>query len=204
MKFEIPLSTLRAARFCTAKADVRYYLMGVHVDLARGKVEATTGHIALILAGPRDAAGGQCIIPNAAIDALFKAVGKRASGAVTVTVDTGKVTLEHGHATASAAAIDGTFPDCTRVVPERVSGEAAQYNPEYMVTLSEAICAYRNKPGKLDAGHHLNVRLEHNGASPAVMHDGDVGVIGLVMPLRSDALPAGVLEDRLAWARART
>lgn len=204
MKFELPLSTLRAARLCTATKDVRYYLCGIHVDLARGKVEATTGYLALILAGPRDAAGGQCIIPNVAIDALFKAIGKRASGTVTVTVDTGKVTLEYGHATASAAAIDGTFPDCARVVPERVSGEPAQYNADYLVTLSEAICAYRDKPGKLDGGHRLNVRLEHNGASPAVMHDGGDGVIGLVMPLRSDAPPAGVLEDRLAWARARS
>ena len=53
MKFELPISTLRAARLCTATKDVRYYLMGVHVDLARGKVEATTGHLALILAGDR-------------------------------------------------------------------------------------------------------------------------------------------------------
>ena len=73
-----------------------------------------------------------------------------------------------------ATAVDGKFPNYSRVIPDSFSGELAQYNPDYMGQAYDAVKAY----------------LEVN-CYPAFKHSGSgVGgmvadnFIALVMPWR--------------------
>ena len=95
----VSLATLRAARTHAAESDVRYYLNGVFLDTARGKVVATDGHRMLVVSAPgvnhayiregmppHTRAG--VIIPNEAIDAALKLYsGQYARGKALADVD---------------------------------------------------------------------------------------------------------------------
>ena len=183
MKITVDHSVIKSLLICAAKVDVRYYLKGVCVDArADGTVVlvATDGH--RLLAYPvaveniEALAPGEYIIPRELLEAVKPAKAGRT--VLPIHIDTvtapdtpdperAGVTIKGrtsititGATTAVGAPIDGTFPDWRRVIPASTSGEAAQYQPEYISGFGD-IC-------KLLGGQH-GPFINHNGASAALV-----------------------------------
>lgn len=192
--FEVSINAIRAARSHAADKDVRYYLLGVHFDLEAGRIVATDGHRAFICAGPVVPGAGTFIMPNALVDSVLKAVGKRPLyDTVEVSYANGTVQVKTVNGTFSAPAVDGTFPDWRRIVPQSVSGETAQFNPEYLTDAREALATYQGFKTDKTA-----IKVSHNGASPSICTSNCDDAIVIVMPLRYRG--AADATGRAAWA----
>lgn len=199
MKITIDHSVIKALLICAAKQDVRYYLKGVCVDArANGDVVLVTtdGHRLLAYPVAVDAiealAPGQYIIPREALEAVKPCKAGRHVLPITIEIVTapdqpdperagvtikGKTSITVTGATSAVTApIDGTYPDWRRVLPKTVSGELAQYNPEYVSGFGD-IC-------KLLGGKY-GPYINHNGSSAAPVTN--LGpALGVIMPLRLD------------------
>lgn len=190
MKFEIRTSTLRAAVEFAAVKDIRYYLVGVYVT--KGRVVATDGHVMGVFEAP--GAIGDFILPLALVQQVIKAAKK--AGLVEVEVLEGRASMTVGGATFGGALVDGTFPDWRRVIPATVpnEGATAQFDLALLERAYAGVAAfYGVKPNML--------RLEHNGPAPGVVwNPDDIGAVGVIMPMRSDA-NAEELNARLRWAK---
>jgi hypothetical protein len=191
----VSLATLRAARTHTAEKDVRYYLQGVYLDTAAGKVVATDGH-RLFAANARGVKSNYpaVIIPNETIDAALKQfTGEYARGKslgavdVTVTVDESHLAIGTPTGSVTGKALDGRFPEWRRVVPKAEDvGEhvPAVLNTQYLADACEALSIARNLSKKA-AGQHA-IRIHMRGEFPTVVTDNTIGVLALVMPMRND------------------
>jgi DNA polymerase-3 subunit beta len=187
MQFSIPVDTIKALLLAAAKSDIRYYLNGVCLDVAHdgsAVAIATNGHIMLALPAERAEGdgelraivAGQYIIPRDVLEGL-KAPWK--GGAAIVTIDTAAqtVTVTVAGKAASAALVDGKFPDWRRVVPRTVSGVVSQFNTEYVATFGKIhkLLGGEYSPGILHNGG------EHESAA-RVLLPGDA--VGVLMPMR--------------------
>jgi DNA polymerase-3 subunit beta len=191
----VSLATLRAARTHAAEKDVRYYLQGVYLDTAAGKVVATDGH-RLFAANARGVKSNYpaVIIPNETIDAALKQfTGEYARGKslgavdVTVTVDESHLAIGTPTGSVTGKALDGRFPEWRRVVPTPDAvGEhvPAVLNTQYLADACEALSIARNVSKKA-AGQHA-IRIHMRGEFPTVVTDNTIGVLALVMPMRND------------------
>lgn len=191
----VSLATLRAARTHTAEKDVRYYLQGVYLDTAAGKVVATDGH-RLFAANARGVKSNYpaVIVPNETIDAALKQfTGEYARGKslgavdVTVTVDESHLAIGTPTGSVTGKALDGRFPEWRRVVPTPDAvGEhvPAVLNTQYLADACEALSIARNLSKKA-AGTHA-IRIHMRGEFPTIVTDNTIGVLALVMPMRND------------------
>ena len=191
----VSLATLRAARTHTAEKDVRYYLQGVYLDTAAGKVVATDGH-RLFVANARGVKSNYpaVIIPNETIDAALKQfTGEYARGKslgavdVTVTVDESHLAIGTPTGSVTGKALDGRFPEWRRVVPKAEDvGEhvPAVLNTQYLADACEALSIARNLSKKAAAEHAIRIHMR--GEFPTVITDNTIGVLALVMPMRND------------------
>lgn len=175
---------LRAAVHTCAVGDIRFYLNGVLIEAYPQSVfvVSTDGHRMSIFksetANPSvPAEGVKFIIPLALVKSVksFKTLSD-----ITVIFDpeTLAVTIQDVDGAQSAKAIDGLFPDWRRVVPATVSGEAAQFNPDYVSDLAKIAKSLGAKPQL--------VHIFHGGlASSAVTIGGRPEFLGVLMPLRT-------------------
>jgi len=181
MEIIITKEDLQASRRFAAKADVRYYLNGVCFMLLHGApvAVATDGHALAVLqlaesADLSDAPDG-VIVPADTLDLVLKAARKGEALTITETL-AGAVQYRP---------VDGKFPDITRVLPQEISGETAQFDPDLLARFKKA--------AKLLSGGYVTVA--HNGQSAAAISVGHDRFAGVIIPMRIDA-PAGVP----AWA----
>jgi DNA polymerase III sliding clamp (beta) subunit (PCNA family) len=192
----VSLATLRAARTHAAEKDVRYYLQGVYLDTAAGKVVATDGH-RLFAANARGVKSNYpaVIVPNETIDAALKqftgeyARGK-SLGAVEVAITIGErdlVTITTPSGEVKGRTLDGRFPEWRRVVPkaEDVGDQVpAVLNTQYLTDACEALSIARNLSKKAASQHAIRIHMR--GEFPTVVTDNTIGVLALVMPMRND------------------
>jgi len=76
--------------------------------------------------------------------------------------------------------VDGTFPNYRRVVPQDLTGEAAQYDPIYLADFAKA-------RKELGGDRTTSPIVRYNGGSPAVVDFAwgtDFQAIGVLMPIR--------------------
>lgn len=191
----VSLATLRAARTHAAEKDVRYYLQGVYLDTAAGKVVATDGH-RLFAANARGVKSNYpaVIIPNETIDAALKQfTGEYARGKslgavdVTVTIDDNHIAIGTPTGSVTGKALDGRFPDWRRVVPKAEDvGEQvpAVLNTQYLTDACEALSIARNLSKKAASQHAIRIHMR--GEFPTIVTDNTIGVLALVMPMRND------------------
>jgi DNA polymerase III subunit beta len=189
--FTVSVSALKAARTHAAVKDVRYYLLGVLFDTTAGRIVATDGHRAFICAGPRVDDGPRFIVPSALLDAALKACkGRNAPDTLTVNfapastpecARAGTLELVAGAARFAGNEVDGVFPDYQRITPRKVTGETAQYNPQYLADAVDALRIHADSP-------KLTPRIEYNGQSPCIVHaNGACAAFVLVMPWRVES-----------------
>lgn len=191
----VSLATLRAARTHAATNDVRYYLQGVYLDTAAGKVVATDGH-RLFVANARGVKSNYpaVIIPNETIDAALKQfTGEYARGKslgavdVTVTVDESHLAIGTPTGSVTGKALDGRFPEWRRVVPkpDAIGAQVpAVLNPRYLTDACEAITIARNLSKKAAEQHAMRIHMR--GTDSTIVADSGADVLVVVMPLRND------------------
>lgn len=189
---------LRAALLHAAKHDVRYYLCGVCVDLARGCLVAADGHRMFIGRIPdacyQPAARGDAtqgfIIPRDSLELALKAhkaAGKRGGTDPELTVMLGAdgARLSLG-ASVTCVAVDGRFPDWTRLAPTKFSGELAGLNPDYVADARDALQLVGNIGSKFTIP---SVAYNGDGAAIVTM-PGVADAFVIVMPGRHAMAPA--------------
>ena len=194
MQFTIKQSQLKAMLNLAAKQDIRFYLCGVFVEFNQTttRLVATCGHKLGVLNHPSEdnQGAGSLIIPRDVIENLPKA-GKFDPELTISSED------KEGFWKISAAGtqtifgqIDGRFPDYRRVCDFKTSGEAANFNYEYMVQFLKVQHA-------LSGSKTCTVNLYQNGTSGALVTLAGVdNFAGVIMPIRSDATnQAGAMMD---------
>ncbi len=182
---QIPTNHLKAALLFAAKKDVRYYLNGVLIewDSENVTIVATDGHRLFAATHPVDepAEPGSVIVSYDDVKCALS--GYKAETIEFTPNDSVGVRLQHGLQTAtlgnaSFQPIDGTYPDWRLVVPAKISGETAQFDPRYVGDLAKASKAL----GVKDAQAHVY----HNGMSAAlVTFGGREDCYAILMPMRN-------------------
>ena len=169
---------LKAAVLFTSKEETRFYLKGVSIQatIATVKVAATDGHRLFVarICQEENTEAFSIIIPTDTIATATK--GAKYPLALSKLSDT-----QWRLGDTIFTPIDGTFPAYERIVPTSVSGETAQYNPEYIAALGKA--------NKLLGGSNT-ATIGYNGKDPAlVTGDGYKAhnSIAVIMPMRSAA-----------------
>jgi len=79
-----------------------------------------------------------------------------------------------------------TAPDLLRIVPEKVSGELAQFDPNYVGDVAKVQKLLKAK----------RAAIAHNGDGPALLDFGRPNAFGLLMPLKCE-----LNDSAPAWAR---
>jgi len=188
MQITIQQNELKAVSYAMAVKDIRYYLCGVLLESngAETRLVATDGHRLHAMVsfdkGSPVLEPIQIILPDAFVKTLLKAkFGKYAAGKgqFVLNIDGDKIAcgLPDGTETICKA-IDGKFPDYSRVIPHKVSGEYRPCNPLYIIDAQEAYRAYINnaKAGVPD--------LAYNGDSSAILAADRF--VAVVMPMRCE------------------
>lgn len=181
-KFSIDITraNLRAALIFAAKGDIRYYLNSVclHVgECGDARLIGCDGHrLGLVhLCDASGAAPGEYIIPREAVENIKKAV--RGFDGLTLAIDGEAFTISDNYGGAIIAGgklVDGKYPDWQRVMPQTFSGEAGNYNPQYLFDVSKAVKELGGKNGFYD--------FTQNGNSSALAVYENLTVI--IMPMR--------------------
>ena len=182
MKTQIETKSLLAALNCSAIKDVRFYLQGVYVNFktaTRFTCASTNGHMLYVSIGQiddvsnDDLSGLSLIIPNDAI----KKLDKKKNYVVFEVLGDNRYILDDQIFTA----IDGKFPQISRVIPETLNdSEAAvsNYNPDYLVRAQKALNAYyQNKAS-------TTYPMFQRGNESGIMHNGSNDCQVVIMPIR--------------------
>ena len=169
---------LKAAVLFTSKEETRFYLKGVAIQatLAAVKVASTDGHRLFVarVCQEENTETFSIIIPSDAVATATKGV-KYCHLALSKLSET-----QWRLGDTIFTPIDGTFPEYSRSVPTGVSGETAQYNPEYVAALGKA--------NKLLGGSAENVTIGHNGDKPALVTGSGYkahNALAVLIPIRS-------------------
>lgn len=121
-EFDIPSAEFKRlfdkTKFAMSTEETRYYLQGVYLHNAGGKMKAvaTDGH-RLALAdydGHSDAFAG-VIVPTKTVMLIS---GLSDIGDVSLSISETKIRFQHGSTTVVSKVIEGVFPDYTRVIPQ--------------------------------------------------------------------------------------
>lgn len=181
MKLIIHTNTLRALLCFAGKQERRFYLNGVHLEVTAGSAiaVATQGVIlgAAKLPMPPDG-HASIIVPREAIELALKGLPRR--------VDVLEFEFADGErdsrclrdvtvGNVKCKELDGKFPEWRRVMPREVSGELAQYDPDFLATIKKA--------SGLARGRHsvINKPIGHNGTSAGVVEVAE-NFIGIIQP----------------------
>lgn len=195
MKFILPTQAVLNAMKCTATADVRYYLDGIHVT--KDSVEATNGHF-LYQAKLKDCKIPEAIeelgydfeMPDSMIIRMKQKIAKpvKRSGCqfILFEVNGGEVIAtplsQHGQKMACylGEIVDGKFPDCDRVIPsgEKEDFECVGFNSAYLKKIDE-----------ISDGKYGSVKLKLFGENKAAIfeimsHSEHYEAIFVLMPIR--------------------
>lgn len=179
----IPVDLLAAADVLAAKKGFRYYLNGVHFDVAANTLVSTDGTVAFI-------ALPECVLrvsgddvrsftmPNEFVAMALAGAKQKRAKEIDLIVDGDALRTD----TAVGQVIDGQFPDWRRFYPQSCSGVAAQFDKDLLARITKANKLLGAKaPGLYD--------LMQNGQDGAValLRAGRAHVV--VMPLRLPEQP---------------
>ena len=220
MILTIQHSTLKALLTVAATKDVRYYLLGICVDV-RAATDARPADVtlvatdgAILLAHPvplSDVEGaiepGQYIIPRDALEAVTPMKAGRTALPIKLTIRTPAPTTDAegravvappeveitGATTLCTAPMDGRYPDWRRVIPRTASGIPAPFDGRLIARIAKAYDYMNDKP------KHFQLTIHHNGSGPALITGWEGGGLGVIMPMRDpDTFP----KTLPAWSLA--
>ena len=182
-QFTVSINALKGLDLLAGKQDIRYYLNGVNIEFSESctRLVATNGHILGIenlTQNLVNTGAGSLIIPSDIIKAL-KPVSKNADIVQIKQTDAGHWEIDNYGVKITFTALEGKFPDYARVVSgAKTSGQASQYNPDYLATFLKA--------AKLLTGAKTpQIEIMQNGQSSALINIvGLASFIGVIMPTK--------------------
>lgn len=182
MQFVLRKKELKAMLVLAATKDVRYYLNGVHVvqDVRGTILEATDGHVlGMLRVGENPKNPAKVIWPREALKPLVAGTKKQMDDLIEFSVDGDNVTAACGGMVTTFKAVDGVFPDTSRVTPRNDALEAtpdapAQINPDLLVRFVDVSAA-------LNGGY---VWVRHRGDGTCLVSIGVPEFVGVVMAMR--------------------
>jgi DNA polymerase-3 subunit beta len=185
IKLTVPAKYIAVLKLFAAEKDMRSYLNGICLEIGRteSRLVAIKGH----MLGCFRVASDQPDIDNPltsiciASDLLkhIKPAGdvEFVIGApVSDTDGRREVRITYAGLSIVGHTTDSKYPDWRRVIPDKVSGEAAQFNPEYIGRLAKAWACLHGKRSPM-------VAIAHNGDSAALIGMDDSNFCGLIMPI---------------------
>jgi DNA polymerase-3 subunit beta len=183
MKFQIDFDILKSLNVLSAKKDVRYYMMGVFIEITpKGAYfVATDGHKMGIwheseITSPETISH---VIPSTLIDQVSKVITK-ATNSIDIELQP-LIEINYINNVFKAPAIDGKYPDFRRVIPETINNELAQFDPEFLSQFYK--CA-----SILNGVKKPDVAIGHNGTGSGSIVDIQNGkFLGIIMPYKSKA-----------------
>jgi DNA polymerase-3 subunit beta len=190
--------TIRTAIFAAVSQfrgidDIRYYLNGVYLETgAHGaRLVGCDGHQLAVAKLEGEYPASSIILPGS----LVATIKSKAKGAQQVTLEFNEghqqfkkkgnaegvfvprdITLMSGEITTTAKELDGKFPDYRRVVPSKVDGKTAQFDPRLTNRLDKACTIL---------GYKSFVGIAYNGNSSGLSVI-DEGFVVVTMPFKSD------------------
>ena len=207
MQININAEILKALLITAPKSDFRFYLNSVLLEIRaeHATLIACDGHMLLAVPLPADAIEGErmagdYIIPRTLLESVKPAkVGRTVLPLVLeITASTGAqgqtiyaLTLK-GATHGMGAPVDGRFPDWRRVIPEKASGESAQFDARLVARFGDI---YDALGGSKKACMPI---IHYNGVGAALVSNLGHDALGVVMPLR-ERTPAH--PGLPAWAK---
>lgn len=189
---EVTIGQIKAALLFAAKEDVRGYLKGVCIDHTPNGtlLIATDGNRAIVVCLDTEPFAGEptrYVVGRDILETVAKLNSKAGSVAFVWEQDTNPDPTREGVTVVSVprvtvAAIPtvdlqvtlGKFPDYTRIIPEKASGQKAQYNAYFL-----ADCAKARKA--LGIRNEGCIEIAHNGKGPGMVRLTD-DALAIVMP----------------------
>lgn len=195
-------SMIERTAFAMAQQDVRYYLNGMYVELASGRLRfvATDGHRLALCTGPDQVAAADTavIVPRKGILELARLLD--GDGSVSLVMGSNHVRAVTEQFTFTSKLVDGKFPDYERVLPKSpdksVSGNRLELKQAFTRTAILSNEKYRGvrlslTPGALEITAN-NPEQEQAEESLAVDYSGDALEVGFNVSYLLDVL--GVLS----------
>jgi DNA polymerase III sliding clamp (beta) subunit (PCNA family) len=186
MENTVNIKILRALLPLSGDQDIRRALNAVYVEFRDNCTiyVATNGHMLGIYTDKSrpNANTHNIIIPSETVKALKVAKANKPSAYLgTLRVDpeanTARIINPASGQDFGFTPVEGPFPDYQRIAPKEPSGEAAQYNVEYLYAFAQVNKAL----GSRYPGHII---LRHNGNSGALIELIDANFTGVIMPFR--------------------
>ena len=201
MQLLIRKSDLQAAFACSATKDIRYYLTGVYIEFAPNEdggiliFAGTNGGVLFCGTAPAVFSEGEQPAPfwmTIPADAVKAAIKSKTQCVYLTSLPDGRYTL----ADTVFAPVDAKYPDFRRVLPDKVSGELAQYDPALLLQANTALNHYYQTKNK-------TYRLNHGGNSAGVMSANGKDACVVVMPIVIESeLYAGMNIPAMPEAKA--
>lgn len=198
IKFNISADLFRAASHTVSNEETRYYLGGVHIEphpQGGALLVSTDGHRMTVLWDASGSISGGTIIIRPSKELMTAAKNKRGENrrivmaeadTVSVELDGAKIASFHG------LAIDGTFPDWSKVVPTGpFVPTKAGFNARYLGSFDKVRAEL---PENDRNGNGITILGSSEWDPHLVRFDGLDYAFGLIMPLR---FGRGHVADRL-------
>jgi len=181
MKISIPSNILVAVSSFVNIKDDRKCLRGVYIVVKEHgylDIVATNGCILGKFSCPYDVSNFKAIIPLDVISFI-----KKHKGNVELELDGDVVNVTTGTSSAKFTCIDGVYPDYTRVLPETVTGQLANYDVDWLNLIVKA-----NKVLGAKHASHVQIHQNGSGAGKFTLHNSinlkEFYFEGCIMPIR--------------------
>jgi len=194
MKISLQLNPIKAALQCASKKDLRTYLKGVCLEFNkpdRAMVYGCNGH--MLFAGQSCISfdsennfdcfnhGSRIIIPYE----IVKSIKSKNSHVELENLGNGFFMIDN----IKFSAIDGVFPDVTRVVPTIAQlstreKKSAHYNYDYLNACNNALNIFYGTKNKI-------YTLDQYGDNSGIMHHGLSDALCVIMPIRAEKTDSG-------------
>lgn len=215
IKLTVRAEIIAVLKLFAADKDIRNCLNGINLEIGRreSRFVATNGVVlgCFRIESEQPEVGApltNIIIPND----LLKPI-KPSSGLVEITIgdpdkDDGggkdgpvsnirpvTLTLAYDGLSLSGKTLDGAFPDYRKVIPSKVSGQPAQFDPRLIGILGKAWSILHGSK------RNYYARLGLNGEAAALVSLGTEDFVGVIAPMRVDAAdipdapPSWVYDD---------
>lgn len=180
---KLPAAIVKAARLFQAKADVRYYLVGIQLNNT-GCIVATNGHVLIKI----DHEPLKDLEESLIVRIHGTKIPQKAHELEFVFLDDlrGVVRMYSGHGTLmddvrSFELVEGKFPDYKNVMPKKeiLAVSEIGINPQYM----DIVAKTQNELGFKDSGVGLKFRGQANGIE-VNFRSPEYNAIAVVMPMR--------------------
>ena len=187
------------------KADVRYCLNGVLIDFENARAVVTDGHklVAFNLDNCHPTDGADSVILGLDDLAGVARGGKQTDEIIIIGDGDTAVRFVRNGTETKCKGIDARYPDYSRVLPDKITGIFAQYNPEYLNQIQDCLRALVDMPDGYGHFQPNGAKDPQKGGGAGVMtipgyEDQAIGVVMPYRPADSFDVTANPIPDFLS------